>query len=393
MKGDFGVTYDYIVIGAGIAGITAAQRIATVLRKRVLVIEKRDHVGGNCYDYYDEKGILIHKYGPHVLHTKNRDIYQYLSLFTNWNVYNHKILGKIEDELLPIPFNLISIHKAFLEKTSQMKKALLDNYNVDSKVDVNELKNSANEYLREIGEYVDEKFLSTYCEKQWGVTADNLDSSFEDYLKVIPSYNCRYYDDKYQGMPSKGYTDMFLHMLNNPDINIILNKDYREILSVNHQENKIYYKGEEFKGKIIFTAMIDEFFEYKYGILPYHSLIHINECVDYSNFQGEAVICYPEEYHFTRIIEYKYLTGQSSNHTSIQFEYPSKYNPNVEEQSIPYYPIHNEDNLKLYEKYRKLTENYPNVKFIGRLAEYKYMEMDEVVEKVLKFISEEKVSI
>ena len=382
------MAYDYIIVGAGIAGITVAEQLANVFNKKVLLIDKRDHIGGNCYDYYDEHGILVHKYGPHIFHTNSQRVFEYLSLYTTWNVYNHKVLGKIGDVLAPIPFNLISIEKCLVDDRDAVFYALFEQYQINEEVTILDMKKSDDEMIRRLADYVYENVFLHYTQKQWDLSPEELDPSVTARVPVRISYDCRYFTDKYQRMPANGYTAMFENMLSNHNITILLDKDYHEILDVDFEAGKIYFYDEKFNGKVIFTGMIDEFFDYRYGRLPYRSLVLVDEHVDERFFQTNATINYPNDYHFTRITEYKYITGQEAPTTSIQLEYPTKYDPDVREASIPYYPIPQEENQELYDKYKMLADEFDNVKFIGRLAEYRYLNMDRVVEEVLDWIQE-----
>ena len=380
------MAYDFIIVGAGIAGITAAEQLANIYNKKVLLIDKNDHIGGNCYDYYNEDGILVHKYGPHIFHTNNEEVYNYLSLFTNWNVYNHKVVGNIDDSLLPIPFNLISIEKGMPDDAQDITTALITEHSVNDRIPLSKLKESNNPEIQKLVEYIYNNVYYPYVEKQYGLPAEQLDTSDID-TSVVISYDCRYYHDIYQATPTNGYTVMFENMLSNHNITIMLEKEYKDIISVDYDTKKVYYNDEEFTGEIIFTGGIDEFFNYTYGRLPYRSLVFIDETVDQLHFQENATISYPNKYHFTQITEYKYLTGQQAHNTTIQFEFPIKYNPKFEESCIPYYPIPTKENRALYEKYEKLSKEYPQITFIGRLAQYKYIEMDEIVDNTLKLIS------
>lgn len=378
--------YDFIIVGAGIAGITIAEQVANLLNKSVLLIDKRDHIGGNCYDYYNEEGILIHKYGPHIFHTNEMQVYNYLSMFTNWRQYNHKVLGKIENQLVPIPFNLISIDKCLPDKAGEIKTSLLEEYEVNENVAILDMKKSEKEEIRELADYVYENVFLNYTKKFWGVTPEELNPDVTARVPVHISYDCRYFQDTYQAIPQAGYTAMFENMLSNHKINILLNKDYRDILRIDYDNKKIYYYDEEYEGQLIFTGMIDEFFNYEYGALPYRSVNFMEETQDRFYFQENATINYPNEYHFTRITEYKYLTGQSHPQTTIQFEFPEEYRKDNAQQD-PSYPIPQEKNEELYDKYKKLAKDYENVTFLGRLAEYKYMNMDVVVKKALDLIN------
>lgn len=378
--------FDYIIVGAGITGITAAEELSNVLDKKVLLIDKRDHIGGNCYDYFNEEGNLVHKYGPHVFHTNNTQVYNYLSLFTRWNNYSHKILFKYNDTLVPIPFNFISIDKSLSSYAEEIKIALIEEYNINDKIPIEKLRNSDNEYLKKLGNHIYQIF-SEHFKKLYQITDEEVNEFVEKMFPFRMSYDCRYYTTMYQVEPTHGYTNMFKNMLSNHNITVLLNKDYNEIIKIDFENNKIYYEDEEFKGHLIFTGMIDEFFKYKYGELEYNSLIYENELINESTFQDNSIIYYPNKYHFTRVTDFKYLSGNIMNTTVVQFEYPVKYDRKDKEQNIPYYPIDLKRNKEVYEKYHKLSDDFLNVTFIGRLAEYKLLQMDECVEKVLNLIN------
>lgn len=381
------MTFDYIIVGAGIAGITAAEELANVMNAKVLIIEKQDHIGGICYDYVNENGTNIHKYGPHVFHTNNTIVYNYLSLFTMWNRHSHKILFKHENQLIPVPFNFISIDKILPAESEDIKGALLEQYDINTTVTIKEMMNSENEYLKLLGEHIYALF-SKHLKKVYGIGDGELSEFIDEFLPFRTSYDCRVYKDVYQAIPRDGYANMFSNMLSNQNITVMLNKDYKDIIKIDHETKKIFYEENEFDGHLIFTGPIDEFFDYRYGKLPYRSSVMINETVDNPSFQDIAVKYYPEEYHFTRITDFKYLNDQYIDTTTIQIEYPTEYDVDSKEGNIPLYPIPLEKNMNLYEKYRALTEEYDNVTFIGRLSEYKILQMDEVVEKVLNMMSE-----
>ncbi|WP_455645990.1 UDP-galactopyranose mutase [Methanosphaera sp.] len=380
------MVYDFIIVGAGIAGITAAEQLANVHNKKVLLIDKRNHIGGNCYDYYNEEGILIHKYGPHIFHTDDIDVYNYLSLFTNWNIYNHKILGKIEDMFIPLPLNLISIDKCLPEDSSKIKSALLKLYNVNDRIPLCDLEKVDDEYLKKFTEYIYINSVN-YLEKELGNSYDDLGHEYAGTIPVQVSYDCRYFLDLYQGIPTNGYTVMFENMLSNHNITILLEKDYHEIMHIDYENKKIYYEDEEFEGKVIFTGQIDEFFNYEYGKLSYQSSIIMNETVDHQYFQKNATIRYLDEYHFTQITEYKYLTGQHSDKTTIQFEFPVEYNPIFEERNIPHHIMINTENIELYNKYKQLTIDYPQITFTGQLNEHEKISMAKIVRNILDLIN------
>lgn len=374
--------YDYIIVGAGITGITAAEQLANVYDKKVLLIDKNDHIGGNCYDYYDESGILVHKYGPHIFHTNNEEVYSYLSLFTTWNVYNHKLVCNINNTVIPVPFNLISIDKTMQEDNQKITTALLTEYIVNDTLPLDKLKESKNPDIQKLVSYVNENIYTPYVKKIYGVDPEKICEVDGVNINITISYDCRYYQDKYQAVPSNGYTSMFENMLSNHNINILLEHDYNDIISIDLENKKVYFNDEEYTGQLIFTGMIDEFFNYCYGKLPYRSIVYMNETVDQIHFQENASIIYPNDYHFTEITEYKYITGQHARNTTIQFAFPTDYNPKYDETNIPYYPIITEENMELFRKYEKLTEKFPQITFMGRLCNYKHLNMDEAVQNV-----------
>ena len=374
--------YDYIIVGAGITGITAAEQLANVYDKKVLLIDKNDHIGGNCYDYYDESGILVHKYGPHIFHTNNEEVYSYLSLFTTWNVYNHKLVCNINTTVIPVPFNLISIDKTMQDDNQKITTALLTEYIVNDTLPLDKLKESKNTDIQKLVSYVNENIYTPYVKKIYGVDPEKICEVDGVNINITISYDCRYYQDKYQAVPSNGYTSMFENMLSNHNINILLEHDYNDIISIDLENKKVYFNDEEYTGQLIFTGMIDEFFNYCYGKLPYRSIVYMNEAVDQIHFQENASIIYPNDYHFTEITEYKYITGQHARNTTIQFAFPTDYNPKYDETNIPYYPIITEENMELFRKYEKLTEKFPQITFMGRLCNYKHLNMDEAVQNV-----------
>ena len=357
--------YDYIIVGAGITGITAAEQLANVYDKKVLLIDKNDHIGGNCYDYYDESGILVHKYGPHIFHTNNEEVYSYLSLFTTWNVYNHKLVCNINNTVIPVPFNLISIDKTMQDDNQKITTALLTEYIVNDTLPLDKLKESKNPDIQKLVSYVNENIYTPYVKKIYGVDPEKICEVDGVNINITISYDCRYYQDKYQAVPSNGYTSMFENMLSNHNINILLEHDYNDIISIDLENKKVYFNDEEYTGQLIFTGMIDEFFNYCYGKLPYRSIVYMNETVDQIHFQENASIIYPNDYHFTEITEYKYITGQHARNTTIQFAFPTDYNPKYDETNIPYYPIITEENMELFRKYEKLTEKFPQITFMA----------------------------
>lgn len=378
--------FDYVIIGTGFAGSVLAERIATQLNKKVLMIEKRNHIGGNAYDSYDSQGILIHNYGPHIFHTKVKKVWDYLSNFTDWYLYHHKVLGVIDGQKVPIPFNLNSINQVFPKNLAErLEKKLIENFGYNKKVPILKLREVEDTDLKFLADYIYEKVFLGYTTKQWGVTPEELDPSVTGRVPVYISRDDRYFQDPYQGMPKEGYTKLFERMLDHENIKILLNTDYKEVLQFNFVTGEASLFGQKFCGKIIYTGPIDYFFNYKFGQLPYRSLNFVFEQFNQEQKQEVGTVNFPNDYNFTRITEFKHLTNQSSDKTTTVKEFSQEYIPG---ENIPYYPIKNENNLELYRLYKKEARKYENLIFIGRLAEYQYYDMDMVVAKALKTFEE-----
>jgi len=380
--------FDCIVVGSGFAGSVIAEKIANVLNKKVLIIEKRNHIGGNCYDYRTKEGIIVHKYGPHLFHTNYKDVFDYLSNFTDWQIYHHKVLAFIDGKKVPIPFNFNSIEMLFPNNLAErLINKLLSKYSYDSKVPILELKKEDDKDLKFLAEFIYEKVFKNYTAKQWGKKPEEIDPEVTARVPIFIGRDDRYFNDKYQAVPIEGYTKIFERMLNHPNIKLLLNTDFREVMKVDSDTKKIYLLGQEFKGKVIFTGMIDELFEYKFGELPYRSLDLKFETLEIEYFQEVATVNYPNNYDFTRITEFKHIHPIKVNKTVILKEYPKDYNP---EKDIPYYPVFTKENRELYYKYKELAEKFENLILVGRLAEYRYYDMDDVVKRALE-VFEEKV--
>ncbi|MCE5215149.1 MAG: UDP-galactopyranose mutase [Methanobacterium sp.] len=378
--------FDYIIVGAGLAGSVLAERITNILGKKVLILEKRNHIGGNCYDYIDKNGIQVHKYGPHIFRTDLKHIYDYLSQFTDWNLYQHEVLGLIDGKKVPIPFNLNTLHELLPENlVEQLEKQLIEHFGFDVKVPILELKKTQDKDLKFLADFIYQKVFLNYTMKQWGFKPEDLDPSVTGRVPVYISKDNRYFQDKYQGIPKEGYTKLFEKMLDSPNIKIMLNTDYNEIMEINPCEISLFDK--KYDGKIIFTGEIDEFFKYKYGKLPYRSLSFKFETIKKEYFQEVATVNYPNNNDFTRITEFKHFKPIKTNKTSIAKEYSHEYDKNVK-GDIPYYPIPRDKNSEIYEKYKNEAQTVENVIFIGRLAEYRYYSMDNVIESALKVFKE-----
>lgn len=353
--------FDYLIVGAGFAGSVLAERLAAGSNKKVLVCDRRSHIGGNAYDFYNDDGILIHKYGPHIFHTNSKDVFDYLSNFTEWREYQHRVLAMVDGMLLPIPINLDTINKLYglnltaFEVEEFFKKVAEPCDRVRTSEDV---------VVSKVGRELYEKFFRNYTRKQWDLDPSELDASVTSRVPTRTNRDDRYFTDIYQAMPKHGFTKMFENMLNHPNIKIMLNCDYREIVNeINFQE-------------MIYTGPIDSYFNYRYGKLPYRSLEFKHETIDKEKFQPAPVVNYPNEQPYTRITEFKYLTGQEHSKTSIVYEYPQA-------EGDPYYPIPRPENAEIYRNYKALADAEPNVHFVGRLATYKYYNMDQIVAQSL----------
>ena len=376
----------YIIIGAGFAGTTFAERIANVLNEKVLIIEKRNHIGGNCYDYKDENGILIHKYGPHLFHTDYKEVFDYLSNFTDWHIYHHRVLAFIDGKKVPIPFNLNTLYMVFPEMLAQkIEEKLLSRYSYNSKVPILELKKEEDEDLKLLANYIYDKVFLNYTAKQWGLKPEDIDPDVTGRVPISISRDDRYFTDKYQAVPVDGYTKIFERMLNHPNIKLMLNTDFKEVMEIDLENKKFYFFGQEFRGKVIFTGMIDEFFEYEFGALPYRSLDLKLEALERDYFQEAAVVNYPNDYDFTRITEFKHIHPVEGKKTVILKEYPKAYQTG---KDIPYYPMFKEESKELYNKYRELSDGFENLVLAGRLADYRYYDMDDIVKIALEVFEE-----
>ncbi len=353
--------FDYLIVGAGFAGSVLAERLANVSEKKVLIVDQRDHIGGNAYDYYNKDGILIHKYGPHIFHTNAKKVFDYLGHFTGWRPYEHRVLASVDGQLVPIPINLNTINKLYgLQLNCNQLEAFFE-----SKAEkLSKIATSEDVVISKVGRELYEKFFRSYTRKQWDLDPSELDASVTARVPTRTNRDDRYFTDTFQAMPSNGYTKMFQKMLSHPNIKIMLNTDYKEIVDV------IPYKT------MIYTGPIDSYFNYCYGRLPYRSIEFKFETIEADVFQPTGTINFPNEHPYTRITEFKYLTGQKHHKTSIVYEYPQA-------EGDPYYPIPRPENAEIYKKYQGLANGMTNTYFTGRLATYRYYNMDQVVAQSL----------
>ena len=374
--------FDVVIAGAGISGAVLAERFAQ--NKKVLMIERRQHIGGNCYDEIDGNGILIHKYGPHLFHTDDAEIWAYLSKFTDWQLYQHKVLAMIDGQPAPIPFNLNTLYKVFPQNlAARLEVALLKNFEYGKKIPILELKNSNDADLQFLADFVYEKIFLHYTEKQWNLTPDKIDGAVTARVPISISRDDRYFSDKFQAVPKSGYTAMIQKMLTHKNIKLMLNTAFNEVAEI--KDGKIFLFGTEFNGKIFYTGRLDELFNYKFGALEYRSVDMKFETVDAENFQAAATVNYPNNYEFTRITEFKKIHPCKSARTTILKEIPQNYEVGKNE---PYYPIFTDAAKTAHSKYLDELKNFPQITAVGRLAEYKYFDMDDAVKRALEIYME-----
>jgi UDP-galactopyranose mutase len=369
------MTRDWIVVGAGFTGATFAERMATA-GKRVLVVERRPHFGGNAYDEVNECGILVHRYGPHIFHTNSNVVWRYLSKFTSWRPYEHRVLGLIEDKLVPIPFNLDSLAALFSDReVARIEEALIAEYGFGKNVPILKLRESKHVEIRNFADYVYRNVFEGYTIKQWQLRPEQLSPSVTARVPVSISRDDRYFRDTYQCMPLDGYTAMFRRMLDHPNIEIALDCNW---------------KNSSFPGdgtRVLFTGAIDELLDYRFGPLAYRSLRFEERTIEEMQHQAVGTINYPNNFAYTRITEQKIITGQQASVTTLVTEYPQPHEPG---KTIAYYPIPREENQLHYAKYAAAAQaELPHVCFAGRLADYQYYNMDQACARALKLASEE----
>jgi UDP-galactopyranose mutase len=375
---------DYIVVGSGLAGVVIAKQIATKLNKKVLIIEKRNHIGGNCFDFKDENNILIHKYGPHLFHTNDKEVVNYLSNFTSWDIYNHEVLCFIDGKKVPIPFNFNTLYEVFpKQKAKILEQKLLENFEYNSKIPILELKKSSDKDLTFLADFIYEKIFVNYTAKQWGMKPEDMDSTVTARVPVFIGRDNRYFNDSYQMLPKNGYTKMIEKMINHKNIKLMLNTDFKEVCRLENEN--FYLFDKQFEGKIIYTGQIDELFDYKFGELPYGSVDMKFETVEQEFYQEKATINYPNDYDFTRITEFKHIHPSNSSKTTILKEYPQEYKIG---ENTPYYPIFTSLNQEKYNQYLEYSKSFKNLVLVGRLAEYKYYDMDDIVKRALEVFKE-----
>ncbi len=373
-----------LIIGTGISGSTAARLLAEQ-GHTVTVIDQRPHIGGNCYDHWDDNGICVHDYGTHIFHTDNRQVWDFISRFTKWYPFQHKVRGLIDGQLVPIPFNLNSIHQVFPVKLAQrLEDKLLEKFGYNVKVPILKLRETDDEDLRFLADYIYKNIFSFYTQKQWDLVPEDLDPTVTGRVPVYISKDNRYFQNRYQGIPLEGYTAIFDRMLDHPNITVRLNTTYESI------KDSINKEGSIPADVILYSGSIDEYYSYEFGELPYRSERFDFITFEREYFQGEAVINYPNNYTFTRIGEYKHFLDTKCGKTVVSYEYPE---PFVQGKNERYYPIVNDVNQALYDQYKvKAEANRTDAKvpvhFFGRLGDYRYYDMDKAVERAIALVKE-----
>lgn len=367
--------YNYIIVGAGLSGCVIAERIATQLNKTVLLIDKRNHIGGNCYDKLNEEGILVHQYGPHWFHTNDKSIFSYLSAFTDWRLHEHKVRTSVDNMLLPIPINRDTINQLYKMKLGSPEEVQLFYDSVRIKEIVHP-QNAEEMIISQVGYDLYEKFYKNYTIKQWNVHPKELHASITARIPIRTNTDDRYFTDTYQGVPKHGYTEMFKRMINHKNITVALDTDFANINTLASFN------------QVIYTGPIDTFFDYSFGALPYRSLRFEHKTINQEFYQECQQINYPNDFGYTRIVEWKHATGQKHAKTSITMEYPCKWEPGKE----PFYAVQTQESDLLYKKYRAAADELRTVKFCGRLADFKYYNMDQVIGRALTFFKKEIVS-
>ncbi len=354
--------YDYLIVGAGFAGSVVAERMATLHNKKVLVVDRRTHVAGNAYDHLDEHGVLVHKYGPHIFHTNSEQVFNYLSQFTSWRAYEHRVLASVDGKLVPVPINRDTVNLLYGLKLES--DAEVEAFFAARAEPRDSIRTSEDVVVSKVGRDLYEKLFRNYTRKQWGKDPSELNSLVTARIPVRTNTDSRYFTDTYQAMPKHGFTAMFKNMLDHRNITVQLGTDYRDVVTQGNFRELVY------------SGPVDEYFDYRFGELPYRSLRFQHETIQKEFVQSVAVVNYPNDHDYTRVTEFKHLTGQTHKHTSVVYEYPAN-------EGDPYYPVPTPENDALYRQYAELAAATKKVHFVGRLATYRYYNMDQVVAQAL----------
>lgn len=364
-----------LIVGCGLSGIVLAERLASQKHEEVLIIDRRNHIGGNIFDYKDrETGITVHQYGPHVFHTNSKEVWNYLSRFTEWHRFMYRVKAVMDGIEVNIPFNLDSLHKVFPKSLAdKLEVKLIEKFGFNKKVPILELRQSNDKDLEFLAQYVYEKVFLGYTVKQWGVKPEDLDASVSGRVPVYISRDDRYFQDKYQAIPQDGYTAMVKNILNNPLIKVELNTDFNQV------RNEIEYE------RLFFSGAIDEYFNYEFGRLPYRSLDIVFKTHNQEYLQSGPQMNYPENYDYTRSVEYKYYLDEKADKTIVSYEYSCPYEEGKNER---YYPIPDKENQNLYDRYAEKAKALKNVWFVGRLGDYRYYNMDQTVLRALELFKD-----
>ena len=372
-----------LIVGAGLSGATMA-RLFAERGIDVTVIDRRATIGGNAYDHKDKNGITVQQYGPHIFHTNEKEVFDFLSRFTEWEKYEHRVLANIKGSLVPVPFNLTALFELYSkEKAENIKSILVEEVGLDKKVPILQLKKHENYEIRKFADFVYKNIFYTYTNKQWGLKPEELGEAVMNRVPVYVSYEDRYFTDEYQFMPKKGFTFMISEMLCHPRIKLKLKTDANKIITL--KEGKIYLNDKEFDGKLIYTGCIEELFNFKFGDLPYRSLKFKFKTKNKESFQKAAVVNYTTNKKYTRISEFTRFACPKADKTVIVKEYPKKFKKG---KNIPYYPIPLEKNYELYNKYKQEADGYKNLYLLGRLANYKYINMDIAVLNAIRLFEQ-----
>lgn len=353
--------FDCLIVGAGFSGSVLAERLASAHGRRVLIVDRRPHIGGNAFDCYDDAGVLIHRYGPHIFHCNAPEIFNYLSRFTEWRPYQHRVRVQVDGQLAPLPINLDTINQIYGLSLSSFE---LEAWFASVAEPIVQICTAEDAVVSKVGRDLYNKIFRGYTRKQWALDPSELDAQVTARIPTRVNRDDRYFSDKYQAIPLYGYTRMFEQMLDHPNIQVMLNADYRDVRdAIAHRE-------------VIYTGPIDEYFDFRLGRLPYRSLRFHFETHQAAQFQSVGTINYPNDYDYTRVTEFKHLTGQIHDRTTVVYEYPTA-------DGDPYYPIPQPKNAALYKQYESLARATPDVLFAGRLGTYQYYNMDQVVAQAL----------